>query len=165
MTNLPDTTWLRIFLTRRREWGMVLASFLFFGSFMLPAFGDSANYFSGWECLNLCISSLGTVSDAYFWGFVVINLGFVGVVPCAWLKPRMNWWIFAAVAACALYVISWFVLMLFQEPEPNLSALKVGYYVWLASFLLLAFSVFPPSKARVVPPKPLLPNTLPTPDP
>jgi hypothetical protein len=122
----------------------LLATSIFLLSYFLPAYGNG----SGFACFGACWETI-TAHDAeilsgawlYYSGFVIENILFIALAVALLVmsKSRMLRSILSVVFF--LHVLSWFAVHLFQRP-PELSEIKIGYYVWLIAFGLLAAAHF-----------------------
>ncbi|MBK8802624.1 MAG: hypothetical protein IPN71_11330 [Fibrobacteres bacterium] len=134
-----------VFKKWRTEFGVGLATASFLASFFLPAFGTTGDSFSGFECAKCCflVASEWKRESLYFGGFDVFNLAFPVIAWAVLFRPRHRLLIRGAAIVSVAYVASWQVLYVvssFRNAAPEESWLLVGYYVWLASFALLAVS-------------------------
>ncbi|AHF94914.1 hypothetical protein OPIT5_29860 [Opitutaceae bacterium TAV5] len=112
-------------------------------SFGLPAFSD----FSGWQCLWVCANALTGddfqgLSRIYYFGFTAVNLGFFPLFIRA-LRGNYSHGYFITSILATLYVISWPTLLLVSS---DWSDLRIGYFVWLASFAIISFILRPKKK-------------------
>jgi hypothetical protein len=123
---------------------------LFAISFFLPAY----DFFRGWQCAGVCASMIGGVFDTrlavgdllgmicYFF-FTVPNLVML-LSPFMLLrrKPLRVWTVLLA-GFCFLHVLSWGIfcrIMTWGHSDPG-SELRIGYYLWSASFLIFFIGV------------------------
>jgi hypothetical protein len=111
---------------------------VFVVSYFLPAYGD----LSGFACFEVCWKAfwgdekIFSGTWFYYSGLVLANILFIGLVVALFVTkkhPRVR---LVVSVVCFLHVLSWLVLHIFQQP-PQVSEIKIGYYVWLAAYGLL----------------------------
>lgn len=111
---------------------------VFVVSHFLPAYGTGAGFSCFQACWNMLLGREGTLFNGawfYYSGFAVSNLFFPALAG-ALLMTQKSRRVRAAVAvAFFLHVLSWVMLHL---RSPELAEIKIGYYVWLAAYGLLA---------------------------
>ena len=116
-------------------------------SFFLPAFEDM----SGFACFAFCWDTLlgheasGNIrifSGGWFYysGFVMSNVLFVGLVAALFLTRKTGRVRSVFSLVCFLQVLSWLVLFIISEKPSQITAIKVGYYVWLIAYGLLVIA-------------------------
>lgn len=117
---------------------------VFIISFFLPAFEDMSGFASFAFCWDTLLGhepfgNVRTLSGGWFYysGFVMSNVLFVGLVAALFLtrKPGRLRSVFSLV--CFLQALSWLVLFIISEKPSQITAIKVGYYVWLLAYGLL----------------------------
>jgi hypothetical protein len=117
---------------------------LFIISFFLPAFEGMSGFASFAFCWNTLLGHqpFGNVRIPsgewfYYSGFVISNILFVGLVAALFLtkKPGRLGSVFSIV--CFLQALSWLVLPAISGDPSQITAIKVGYYVWLIAYGLL----------------------------
>jgi hypothetical protein len=111
-------------------------------SHFLPAYGDG----SGFACFEVCWkmllghdSKIFSGSWFYYSGFAISNILFVGLVVALFVTKKSRRLRSVVSVVFFLHVLSWFVLHVAQRP-PEISEIKIGYYVWLIAYGLLAGS-------------------------
>lgn len=122
----------------------LVGSVLFGVSFLLPAYGDS----TGFACLRFCAGLLGEGGDGdlfvkvYYPAFVLTNAAFLGL---AWVALRpagvVRSWHLAAGVAAVLHILSWFVMNVVKGNGEKF-LITIGYYVWLAGFAAVLWSLW-----------------------
>ena len=121
-----------------RNLGLV-AIVVFVISYFLPAYGDG----SGFACFGVCWNMLlghdaEILSGGWFYysGFVISNILFIGLVVALFVTKQSHGLRRAVSVVFFLHVLSWLGLHVFQQP-PQVSQIKIGYYVWLIAYGLL----------------------------
>ena len=121
----------------RRNLGLA-AIVVFIVSHFLPAYGD----LSGFACFEVCWKALlgdekiFSGSWFYYSGLVLANILFIGLVVALFVTKKHRGVRLVVSVVCFLHVLSWVVLHIFQQP-PQVSEIKIGYYVWLTAYGLL----------------------------
>lgn len=112
---------------------------IFVISHLLPAYADG----SGFACFAFCWNTLLgrdteilTGSWFYYSGFAIANVLFVGLSVTLWVTKQIRRLRSVVVVALFLQVLSWSALHIFQQP-PQITEIKIGYYVWLVAYGLL----------------------------
>ena len=115
---------------------------VFIISFFLPAFEDMSGFASFAFCWNTLLGNepFGNVrilSGVWFYysGFVMSNILFVGLVAALFLTKKIGRLRSVFSLVCFLQALSW--LVLFTISGDQITAIKVGYYVWLIAYGLL----------------------------
>jgi hypothetical protein len=113
---------------------------VFIISHFLPAYGTA----SGFTCFKVCANGLWghdpeVLSGAWFYysGLAVANVLFVGLVVALMVTRKWRRLRTILSVVCLLHVLSWLVAHIFQTPS-EVSEIKIGYYVWLIAYALLA---------------------------
>ena len=121
-----------------RNLGLV-AVVVFTLSHFLPAYGDA----SGFACFVVCWKMLlghdaEILSGGWFYysGFAIANILFMGMVVALFVTKKSRRLRVVVSMVFFLHVLSWLVLHIFQQP-PQISEIKIGYYVWLIAYGLL----------------------------
>lgn len=115
---------------------------VFIISFFLPAFEGMSGFTSFAFCWNALLGHEPTgnvriLSGGWFYysGFVMSNTLFVGLVAALFLTRKVGRLRSVFSLVCFLQALSW--LVLFAISGDQISAIKVGYYVWLIAYGLL----------------------------
>ncbi len=120
----------------------IAAGSMFALSYFLPAFEK----LWGYECFGVCwgvlikfphdsVPSFG--QGLYYSGFVATNALLVVLLGASFFASRhlkLRLW---SSAILALHVLSWLVVNLVSMAHGEEIALRVGYFVWLLSYILL----------------------------
>jgi hypothetical protein len=116
-----------------------------FSTFSLSFFMPAYTGYSGLVCLDFCWDDMVHLNNArdlgwwlYLSGFVIANALFVALLVAFLFLTRLTrvrMW-FAVVVT--LQVLSWLVLNIIPGIRAPTFDLKIGYFVWLLSYLLLA---------------------------
>jgi hypothetical protein len=121
-----------------RNLGLV-AVVIFAVSHFLPAYGDN----SGFACFEVCWGMfLGHDAEIlsggwfYYSGFVISNILFIGLVVALFVTKKSRRLRSVISVVFFLHVLSWFVLLIFQQPS-QIAEIKIGYYVWLTAYGVL----------------------------
>ena len=111
---------------------------VFVVSHFLPAYGNG----SGFACFQFCWNTLlghdgGILSGSWFYysGLAIANILFIGLVALFVTKKSRRLRCGVSVVLF-LHVLSWLALHILQRP-PQISEIKIGYYVWLIAYGLL----------------------------
>ena len=72
----------------------------------------------------------------YYSGFAIANILFMGMVVALFVTKKSRRLRSVVSMVFFLHVLSWLVLHIFQQP-PQVSEIKIGYYVWLIAYGLL----------------------------
>jgi asparagine N-glycosylation enzyme membrane subunit Stt3 len=106
-------------------------------SHFLPAYGDS----SGIACFGVCWNILlghdtEILSGGWFYysGFAISSIIFLVLVVALFVTKKSRKLRSVVSVVFFLHVLSWPVLHIFP---PDLTEIKIGYYVWLAAYGLL----------------------------
>jgi len=118
------------------------AAILFFViSYFLPAYGNG----SGFSCFGYCWSMLLgqdveilTGGWFYYSGFLISNILFVGLVVALLVTKKRSRVRSVVSAIIFLHVLSWLVVNLISGKPSQVAEIKIGYYVWLMAYGLLA---------------------------
>src|SRR5262245_17403907 len=117
----------------------LIAVVVFVISHFLPAYGDG----SGFACFGVCWNMLlGHDSEIlsggwfYYSGFAISNVLFIGLVLALFVTKKCRRLRSLVSVVCFLHVLSWLVLHVLQRP-PQITEIKIGYYVWLMAYGLL----------------------------
>jgi hypothetical protein len=117
-----------------------LAAFvLFVISHLLPAYDNG----SGFACFRACWDTLLERSEIfsggwfYYSGFVIANILFIALVVALFITKKRRILRSVTSVVIFLHVLSWLVLHIFQQPS-GITEIKIGYYVWLIAYGLLA---------------------------
>ena len=122
---------------------------VFIISFFLPAFEDMSGFASFafcWDTLlghtpeGLHAGNIRILSGGWFYysGFVMSNVLFVGLVAALFLTRKIGRLRSVFSLVCLLQALSWLVLFIISSDKPSqITAIKVGYYVWLVAYGLL----------------------------
>jgi hypothetical protein len=120
---------------------------VFIISFFLPAFEDMSGFASFAYCWNTLLGHEPTgnvriLSGGWFCysGFVLSNILFVGLVAALFLTKKIDRLRSAFSCLCFLQALSWLVLFAISEKPSQITAVKVGYYVWLIAYGLLVIA-------------------------
>src|SRR4051812_6759536 len=70
-------------------------------------------------------------------GFVMSNILFVGMVAALFLTRKIGRLRSVFSLVCFLQALSWLVLFTISGKPSQITAIKVGYYVWLIAYGLL----------------------------
>src|SRR6185503_18942338 len=115
---------------------------VFIISFFLPAFEDMSGFASFAFCWDTLLGHEPTgnvriLSGGWFYysGFVMSNILFVGLVAALFLTKKIGRLRSVFSLFCFLQPLSW--LVLFTISGDQITAIKVGYYVWLIAYGLL----------------------------
>jgi hypothetical protein len=121
-----------------RNLGLV-AVVVFVISHLLPAYADG----SGFACFGYCWNTLlgrdtEILSGSWFYysGFAIANVLFVGLSVALCVTKQIRRLRSVVAVALFLQVLSWLALHIFQQP-PQITEIKIGYYVWLMAYGLL----------------------------
>jgi hypothetical protein len=126
-------------MTRPQKLGLA-AAVIFAISHCLPAYGDGL----GFACFQLCWSMLFGQEGAqflsggwfYYSGFAISNVLFPVLVAALFLTRKLRKVRTAVMMIFFLHVLSWLLLNAFESSH-ELREVKIGYYLWLASYGLL----------------------------
>jgi len=104
--------------------------------------------FAGFECFQFCwggifkLNSDGIGAWIYFSSFVLDNLLFPILIASLFMKSRFMWLTRLLAVAAMLHVLSWLVLEIVSRGVGPDFSIKIGYFVWLAAYILLVVLVF-----------------------
>ena len=117
---------------------------VFIISFFLPAFEDMSGFASFAFCWDTLLGHEPTgnvriLSGGWFYysGFVMSNILFVGLVAALFLTKKIGRLRSVFSLVCFLQALSWLVLFAISGKPSQITAIKVGYYVWLIAYGLL----------------------------
>jgi hypothetical protein len=113
---------------------------IFVVSHFLPAYNDG----SGFACFTFCWKTLlgednNILTGGWFYysAFAIANILFVALVTALFATKGGRKCRLVLSVLMFLQVLSWWILHLFQKP-PQLADIKIGYYLWLIAYGLLA---------------------------
>lgn len=115
---------------------LLVAGAVFAVSFFLPAYADS----TGLECFNFCLGLIrkfpteSPLKWLYYSAFFPTNLAFITLFTLGFSRPSFHKTRFIVSAAAFFHVLSWLLVNVRRE---DIGMLKIGYFLWLASFTLL----------------------------
>jgi hypothetical protein len=123
-----------------RKLGLVaIAAFII--SYLLPAFEDM----SGLACFgyswNMLLGHEGDILSGiwfYYSGFVICNILFIGLIVALFVMTKSRRLASIVSIVCFLQVLSWLVAFAISGKTSQIAAIKIGYYVWLTAYGLLA---------------------------
>ena len=134
---------LNINMKTHRNLGLA-ALVVFLISFFLPAFADMSGFASFAFCWDTLLGhepsgNIRILSGGWFYysGFVVSNVLFVGLVTALFLTRKIGRLRSVFSLVCFLQALSWLVLFIISGKPSQITAIKVGYYVWLIAYGLL----------------------------
>jgi len=117
---------------------------VFITSFFLPAFEDMSGFASFAFCWDTLLGhepsgNIRILSGGWFYysGFVMSNILFVGLVAALFLARKIGRLRSVFSLVCFLQALSWLVLFTISGKPSQITAIKVGYYVWLIAYGLL----------------------------
>ena len=117
---------------------------VFIISFFLPAFEDMSGFASFAFCWDTLLGhepsgNIRILSGGWFYysGFVMSNILFVGLVAALFLTRKIGRLTSVFSLVCFLQALSWLVLFTISGKRSQITAIKVGYYVWLIAYGLL----------------------------
>ncbi|HMJ66349.1 MAG TPA: hypothetical protein VK615_13465 [Candidatus Binatia bacterium] len=117
---------------------------VFIISFFLPAFEGMSGFASFAFCWDTLLGREPTgnvriLSGGWFYysGFVMSNILFVGLVAALFLTRKIGRLRSVFSLVCFLQALSWLVLFAISGKPSQITAIKVGYYVWLIAYGLL----------------------------
>ena len=117
---------------------------VFIISFFLPAFEDMSGFASFAFCWDTLLGhelsgNIRILSGGWFYysGFVMSNILFVGLVAALFLTRKIVRLRSVFSLVCFLQALSWLVLFTISGKPSQITAIKVGYYVWLIAYGLL----------------------------
>jgi len=117
---------------------------VFIISFFLPAFEGMSGFASFAYCWDTLLGHepLGNfriLSGGWFYysGFVMSNVLFVGLVAALFLTRKIGRLRSVFSLVCFLQALSWLVGFVISGEPSQITAIKVGYYVWLIAYGLL----------------------------
>jgi hypothetical protein len=123
------------------------ALLVFVISFFLPAFEGMSGFASFAFCWDTLLGheAFGNVrifSGGWFYysGFVLSNVLFVGLVAALFLTGKRGRVRSVFSVVCFLQALSWLVLFILSGNPSQITAIKVGYYVWLIAHGLLVMA-------------------------
>jgi hypothetical protein len=73
----------------------------------------------------------------YYSGFVIANVLFVAMAGALLITNKSRQLRFVVSVVCLLQVLSWLVLSIAGGKSPQVSEIKIGYYLWLSAYALL----------------------------
>ena len=117
---------------------------VFIISFFLPAFEGMSGFASFAFCWDTLLGhepsgNIRILSGGWFYysGFVMSNILFVGLVAALFLTRKIGRLRSVFSLVCFLQALSWLVLFTISGKPSQITAIKVGYYVWLIAYGLL----------------------------
>ena len=117
---------------------------VFIISFFLPAFEGMSGFASFAFCWDTLLGhelsgNIRILSGGWFYysGFVMSNILFVGLVAALFLTRKIVRLRSVFSLVCFLQALSWLVLFTISGKPSQITAIKVGYYVWLIAYGLL----------------------------
>ena len=133
----------RINMKTHRNLGLA-ALVVFIISFFLPAFEGMSGFASFAFCWDTLFGhepsgNIRILSGSWFYysGFVMSNILFVGLVAALFLTRKIGRLRSVFSLVCFLQALSWLVLFIIPAEPSQITAIKVGYYVWLIAYGLL----------------------------
>ena len=112
--------------------------------FFLPAFEEMSGFASFAFCWDTLLGhepsgNIRILSGGWFYysGFVMSNILFVGLVAALFLTRKIVRLRSVFSLVCFLQALSWLVLFTISGKPSQITAIKVGYYVWLIAYGLL----------------------------
>jgi hypothetical protein len=121
-----------------RNLGLV-AVVVFVISHFLPAYGDGSGFACFRVCWNMLLGHDTEIFSAgwfYYSGFAISNILFIGLMVAMFVTKKSRRLRSVVSVVFFLHVVSWLVLHICQQP-PQVSEIKIGYYVWLIAYGLL----------------------------
>jgi len=122
----------------------LVALAVFIISFFLPAFEGMSGFASFAFCWDTLLGhepfgNIRILSGGWFYysGFVMSNILFVGLVAGLFLRRKTGRLRSVFSLLCFLQALSWLVLFALSGKPSQITAIKVGYYVWLIAYGLL----------------------------
>ena len=113
-------------------------------SFFLPAFEGMSGFASFAFCWGTLLGheASGNVRIFrggwfYYSGFALSNVLFVGLVVALFLTRKTGRVRSVLSVVCFLQALSWLVLSIISGEPSQITAIKVGYYVWLIAYGVL----------------------------
>jgi len=109
-------------------------------SYFLPAYDENRGFACFAECWDVLFGHNGDILSGmwfYYSGFVISNILFVVLVVALFLTKKHRRFTSVLSVLFFLHILSWLVLHVFPSPS-QIAELKVGYYVWLVAYGLLA---------------------------
>ncbi|HXJ57458.1 MAG TPA: hypothetical protein VNU68_12430 [Verrucomicrobiae bacterium] len=117
---------------------------VFIISFFLPAFEGMSGFASFAFCWDTLLGhepfgNIRILSGVWFYysGFVMSNILFVGLVVALFVTRKIRRVRSVLSVVCFLQALSWLVLFTISGKPSQITAIKVGYYVWLIAYGLL----------------------------
>ena len=113
-------------------------------SHFLPAYNDGSGFLCFRFCWDVLLGHDTTLfSGAWFYysGFAISNILFIGLVVALFVTKKCPRLRSVVSVVFFLHVLSWWVLHLLGQP-PQLTDIKIGYYVWLIAYGLLVAAHF-----------------------
>ena len=142
-SRVPELWTLHSDMKTPRNLGLV-AVVVFVISHFLPAYGDG----SGFACFGVCWNMLWghdaeILSGGWFYysGLAISNILFIGLAVALFVTKKGRRLRRVVSVVCFLHVLSWLVLHILQQP-PQVTEIKIGYYVWLIAYGLLVVAHF-----------------------
>src|SRR5262245_15818950 len=118
---------------------------VFIISFFLPAFEDMSGFASFAFCWDALLGhepsgNIRILTGGWFYysGFVMSNILFVGLVAALFVTSKLRKLRSVISFVCFLQVLSWLLLFTISGKPSQITAIKMGYYVWLIAYGLLA---------------------------
>ena len=122
-----------------RNLGLV-AVVVFVISHLLPAYGDGSGFACFRACWNILLGhDIEIFSGGWFYysGFAFSNILFIGLVVALFVTKKSRRLRLIVSVVFFLHVLSWLVLHIFLQQPPQITEIKIGYYVWLIAYGLL----------------------------
>jgi hypothetical protein len=122
---------------------MVLSAAVAFGvSLFLPALDHESGYLCLVDCWRIFARSdsghtLPMGDWLYYSGFVAANALFIPLLCATWFSPAFPRVRIGISLVLVLQVFSWLIVSLFHVDKEDDFGLRVGYFLWLFSFILL----------------------------
>jgi hypothetical protein len=104
-------------------------------SHFLPAYNDASGFLCFRFCWDVLLGHDTTLfSGAWFYysGFAISNILFIGLVVALFVTKKCRRFRSVVCVVFFLHVLSWLVFHI-----PQVSEIKVGYYLWLIAYGLL----------------------------
>lgn len=132
----------------------IVAVVLFVVSFVLPAFSG----YNGFQCLRACWEIVAVRRDPeefwfriYYGSFLLANAFFVTAFAINFFTERFRYTRITLTLLAFFDVLSWLVYNLTKEGDPHRLEIQVGYFVWLAAYVLLFVSQLLETQKPAVP--------------
>lgn len=133
---------------------------LFVVSHFLPAYDTISGFACFWDCWNMLLGHHTEILSGgwfYYSGFVISNILFIGLVVALFVTKKSRRLRSVVSVVFFLHVLSWLVLHTFEQP-PQITQLKIGYYVWLIAYGLLVAAHLWKEPGESLPSIPLAPS-------